>query len=151
MAYLFIFTCLRWCIYLQPATWFMGSIRYWLKTSCTRLLLFVLWYVDRTTKAPTARITIHGSETSTYISCIWYERTFYIKLFLNSWPKNSPPWSYVISTGHGYRTRHVVSTKFTIVINLLLLYCLTSIQPVTGSIVVMDFKVKGCLTFLCIL
>ena len=77
------------------------------------LLSLVLWYVDCNAKVDAARITIHGSDSSTYVSCILYVRisfpinlcftymisldcgfpgesglvliiySFYIKLFLN--------------------------------------------------------------------
>ena len=57
----------------------------------------------------------------------------------------------MISIGHGYRTSHVVSTNFTVVIDLLSLYCVTSNHLVTGSIIVTDFKIRGSLNFLRIL
>ena len=44
------------------------------KTSCTGMFCLVLWYIDRTTKAAAARIPIHGSASSTYISCRLYVR-----------------------------------------------------------------------------
>ena len=55
--------------------------------------------------------------------------SFSIKIFSNLRPRISPPWSYVISTGHRYQTSHIVSTKFAIVIAFLLLYCITSKHP----------------------
>ena len=41
-----------------------------------------------------------------------------IRIFLNSLPINSFPWSYVISVGIGYLDSHLVSTKFVIDIAL---------------------------------
>ena len=67
------------------------------------------------------------------------------------WLSNSLPWPYAISTGHGYCTSHVVSTKFAFVIAFLSLYCFISNHPVTGSIIVTDFNIKGYLPFLRIL
>ena len=43
-----------------------------------------------------------------------------IKYFLNSWPINYFPWSYVVSIGLGYLDVHLVSTKFATGIALLL-------------------------------
>ena len=124
---------------------------------------------------------IHGSTSSTYISCILYVRTRFpitwcilyvvafsrglpgksglvlipyycsVKILLNSWLNNSPPWSYLISTGHGYRTSRVVYTKFSITIAFLSLYSVISNHPVTGSIILEVFKIKGSLPFLSIL
>ena len=62
--------------------------------------------------------------------------------FLNSWPSNYPPQSYVISTGHVYQTNHIVSTKFAVVIAFLLLHCFIPKHPVMGSIIVTAFKIK---------
>ena len=181
MTSLSICLCLRCRIYLQSATWFMGKIIYQPKTSCPRIFPLVVWYVERTAKAAAARIPIHGSSSSTYVSCRCYVRTilpstlcilstiafaygfpgdaglvlipylFSIKLFVNSLPRNYPLRSYTTSTGHGYQTSHVVSTKFTIVIAFLSLYCVTSNHPVKGSIIVMDFKIKGAFPFLRVL
>ena len=72
-----------------------------------------------------------------------------INLFLNN--SNSPPWSNVIYTGHGYRPNHVVSTKFTVVMFSLSLYCVTSNHMVMASIIVIDLTIKGYFPFLCIL
>ena len=57
----------------------------------------------------------------------------------------------MISTDHGYRTSHVVSTKFLIIINLLLLYCVNSKNLVLGSIIVTEFNIKVSILFLHIL
>ena len=181
MTSLSICVCLRWRIYLQSAMWFIGRITSRPKTRCTGLLTLVVWYVKRTAKAATARIPIHGSALSTYVSCRLYVRTefpstfcilsmipsalefpgdtglvlipqlFYIKLFLNLWPRNSTPRSYLISTGHVYRTSHIFSTNFAIVTNFLLWYCVTSIHLVNGSTTVNAFKIKSSLPFLHIL
>ena len=135
-------------------------------------LPLVMCYVNHTTKVAAARITIHGSASSTYISCRLYMRTrfpsswciismivldcglpretglvlikysFPIKLFLNLWPRNYTPRSYMISTGHGYRTSHVVSTKFSFAISFFFVCCVTSNHPVMGSIIVTGFKIK---------
>ena len=75
----------------------------------------------------------------------------YIKISLNSRPMNYPPWSYVIYTGHVYHTRHVVSTKFEIIISFLSLYYIISNHPVTGSIIETGFKIKYYIPFLHIL
>ena len=72
-------------------------------------------------------------------------------IFINSWPRNPPPWSLMIPTGHGYRTSHVVSTKFATVIAFLLLCCVTSKCPVTGFIIVTAFNIRGIFSFLLIL
>ena len=126
-------------------------------------------------------MSIHGSELSMYASCRLYVRTIFpntwcilymvvfacefpgeaglalipfscsIKLLLNSWQRNSPPWSYVISAGHVYWTSHVVTTRFSIVIDFLSLYCLFPNHPVTGYIVVTYFTIRGSLHFLRIL
>ena len=112
----------------------------------------VQWYLIRTGKAAAARKSIHGSELSTYVYCRLYVSyvhdslvldvfvvafsygfpmesglllipyTFSIKIILNLRPRNYLPWSYVISTGHGYWTSQIVSTKSAIVIAFLLLY-----------------------------
>ena len=178
MTLLYIFVCLRCHIYLQSTTWVMGRIMSQPKTSWPGILPLVVWYVERTAKADAPRITIHGSASYIYVSCRLYVRTilpstwcilstivfacrlpgdeglllipysFSIKLFLNSWPRNSPHWSYVISNCHDYWTSRVVSTKFAIVVNFLSRYCVSSNYPVTGSIIVTDFKIKGYLPFL---
>ena len=46
-----------------------------------------------------------------------------IRYFLNLWPINSDPWSYVIFIGLGYLQIHVISTKFAIDIACSELYC----------------------------
>ena len=171
---MFICVCLAWGIYLQSATWFIGSIMSRPKTSWTGLFSLVLWYVYCTAKAAAANIPIHGSASSTYISCRLYVRcnwcilsmtafdcglpeeaglvlipySFYIKLFLNSWPRNSHPQSYMIYTGHVYQTSHIVSTMFAIVIDFLSLYCATSNHLVTGCIILTTFKHRGSFYFL---
>ena len=181
MTSLSIYACFCWRIYLQSATWSMGMVISWPKTSCTGLLHLAVWYVHRTAKATVARIHIHGSESSTYVSCRLYVRTifpstlciistivyaygfpgdtglvlisysFYIKLFLKSLTSNSTPRSYVLSTGRGYQTRQIVSTKFANVIAFLSLYCVNWNHPLTGSIIVTDFKIKPSFLFLHIL
>ena len=62
-----------------------------------------------------------------------------VRYFLNSWPVNYLSWSYMISIGIGYLDSHVISTKWVISIAVLLLYCVTSNHPVTGSIMVTAF------------
>ena len=161
--------------------WFIGRIIYQPSTSWPILLPIVRWYVERTEKAAAASNPIHGSASSTYGSFMLYFHarfpsdlcilsvvvfacgfpeesglflipySFSINLFLNLWPRNYPPRSYVISTGHGYRTSHVVSTKFTIAIAFLSLYYVISNHPVTGSIIVTYFKIRGSFPFLHIL
>ena len=151
------------------------------KTNRPGILSFFLWFVDSNVEAAAARITIRGYASFTYVSCRLYVRTrlpntwfilsmvtffcvfpgeaglvlipysFFIKLFLNLWPRNYPPLSYVISTVHGYRTSYIVSTKFVIVIVFLLLYFVTSNHLVTGSIIVSSFNIIGSFLFLCII
>ena len=85
---------------------------------------------------------------------IWFVLIIYscsITLFLNSRPRNSPPRSYMTFTGHEYRTRHVVSTKYSIIIDFLSFHCVTSNHLVTGSIIVMSFNIRGSLPFIRIL
>ena len=135
----------------------------WTKTSCTGILPLVLCYVDHTKNSAASMIPIHGSASSTYVYFRLYVCTrltinlciismmaftygltgryglvlipysFSIRIFLNSRPRNYPHRSYVISTGHVYLTSYIVSTKLTIVINFLSLYCViskhTGIQP----------------------
>ena len=67
-----IWYCLLCRMYLKYAMWFIGSIMYRPKTSRPGLLPLALWYVGRTTKAVATRISIHGSELSTYVSCRLY-------------------------------------------------------------------------------
>ena len=71
----------------------------------------------------------------------WAVIPYYLSIrdFMNSQPINSDPWSYVIYIGLGYLDNHVVSTKLSIVIAILLLYCVISKHPVTGSIMVTTF------------
>ena len=172
MTSLYICSCLRYLIYLQVDTWFMGSIISWPKTRWPVLLPFFMCWVERTVKSAATRIPIHGSVSYTYVSCrsyviTWFPNTwcilsmvsfacvfsgegglvliqysFYTKIFLNSLPSNFPPWSYMISTVHGCQTSHVVFTKFLIIIAFLLLYCVTSKHLFTGSIIVTAFKIR---------
>ena len=151
------------------------------KTNWPWLFCLVWRYILCTTKSNAARMPIYGSASSTYVSCRLYVRTRFpntwcilymvsfacgfpresglilityscsVKLIFNSLPINYTPQSYVIYTVHGYRTSHVVSTKFSIVIAFLLLYCVISNHPVTGYIIVMAFKIRGSLPFLRIL
>ena len=73
-----------------------------------------------------------------------------IRIFLNSWTINYDPLSYVIYIGLGYLYSHIVSTKFVIYIDPLLLYCVISKHPVTGSINVTSFRCKFSFrNFLC--
>ena len=170
-----------WCMYLQFSILLIGSIMSRPKTDWIIIFCFVWWYVLCTMKYASARMPIHGSASSTYVSCILYVckrflKTWYIismvtfacgfpggsgsvlipyscsiKILLNSWPRNYPPQSYVIYTGHGYQTSHLVSTKFVIIISFLSLYCVISNHPVTVSIIVTTFKIRGSLPFLHIL
>ena len=165
----------------QYDIWFICRIVSWPNTSWVIIIPLVWWYMDNTTKSAAARILINGMESSTYSSCRLYVRTrfhntwcilsifrfvcglpeedslvlflysFSIKLFLNSLPSNSPPWLYVISTGHRYRTSHVVSTKFVIVIAFLLLYFVISDHPVMGTIIVVAFNIRVSFPFVLIL
>ena len=141
--------CVRWRMYPQLDIWSIGRIMSRPKTNRPRLLCLVQWYVICSEIYATTRMPIHGSASFTYIFCRLYVRTLLprtwyilsivafacgfpgeadyvliiyscsIKLLLNSWMRNCPPWSYMIYTGHGYWTSHVVSTKFAIVIDFL--------------------------------
>ena len=55
---------------------------------------------------------------------------------------NSDPWSYMIYFGLGYLVKHVVSTKLSIDITILSSYCIILNHPVTGSVMLLDFKFK---------
>ena len=145
------------------------------KTNWTEMLTLVRWYILCTTREAAARMPVHGSASSTYIYCRLYVSyvhdslvldvfvvafsygfpmesglllipyTFSIKIILNLRPRNYLPWSYVISTGHGYWTSHVVSTKFAIFIALLLLYFVISSHPFMRSIIVTFFIILEAL------
>ena len=126
-----------------------------------------------------ARMSDHGSSLSTYVYlmlklCTRFPRNWWIRsnialevgftkvlglaviphsvsiiYFLNLWPINSDPWSYVISIGLWYLVSHVVSTKFVLDIALLSSYFGILNHPVTGFIMVTVFKFKFYLcTFL---
>ena len=153
MTYFSIWYYQPWRVYLQSSMLFIGRIISRTKNIRPGILSLVLWYVDFTAKAADTSIPIHGSAPSTSSPCRLYVRTrfpstwcilsmisffclflggdflvlisysFSIKIFLNLWPRNSPLQSYVISTSHGYRTSHIVSTKLAMVISLLSLYC----------------------------
>ena len=62
--------------------------------------------------------------------------------FLSLWPINYDPWSYVISIILEYLDSHVVSTNFSIDIDILSLYCAISNHPVTGLIIAMNFRCR---------
>ena len=64
-----------------------------------------------------------------------------IRDFLNPRQMNYDPWSYVISIGLGYLC-HILSSKFVIDIALLSLYYVISNHPVTGSIIIPNFRCK---------
>ena len=175
---LFIFVCLTWRVYIQSAMWLVGGIMSLPKNNWPGIFYLFRLYVYITSKSAAAGIPINGSESSTYVSCIFYVRTrfpnnlcilsmavfscgfpggsglvlimysFSVKLFINLWPRNYPPRSYVIYTGHGYRTRHVVSTKFAIVIAFLSLYFITSNYAVMGSIILTALGIRGSFPFL---
>ena len=51
-----------------------------------------------------------------------------ISYFLNSWPINSDPWSYIISIGLGYLDSHLVSTKSEI--GIALFFCIVLFQTI---------------------
>ena len=53
-----------------------------------------------------------------------------------------------VSTGHVYQTSHLVSTKFAIVVDFLLLYFVISHHLVTGSIIVTSFNIICYLHFI---
>ena len=145
-------SCFRWHVYLQLDIGLIGSIISFPNSIWPGIFCLFWCYVLHIKKSASARMPIHSSASSTYFSCRLYLRTrfpnnlcilsmvlfacgfpgetdlvlisysCYIKILLNSWPSIYPPWSYAISAGHGYRTSHIVSTKFLIVIAFLLLY-----------------------------
>ena len=154
-----ICACFRWGMYLQLAILLIGVIMSCRTTNWLGLFCLFRWYVIRTAKTAAARMSIYVSASYTYVFCIWYARIIFpnvwyilymvvftcvfpgeavlvlipyscsIKLLLKLWPRNYPPLSYMISTGHGYRTSYVVSANFTIVISFFLLYCVISNHP----------------------
>ena len=65
-----------------------------------------------------------------------------ISYFLNSLPIHFDLWSYMISVVIGYLDSHAVSTKFSVDIALLLLYCVILNHPVTGYIILTAFRYK---------
>ena len=67
-----IFVCLRWCIYLQSYTLFIGRIFSWTKSAGLECFTLVLWYVYCTVNGTVARIPIHGSTSYTNVSCRFY-------------------------------------------------------------------------------
>ena len=166
-------------MYPQVTMWFIWRVISRPKTIWYGLFPLVRWYVYRTTKAAADRIPIHVSVLYTYVSCKLYVLTRLpntlcilsmvlfacelleeadlvkvqyscsIKLFLNLWPRNYPSWLYGISTGHEYRTSHIVSTKCAIVITLLSQYYVISNHPVMGSIIVNNFRIRNYFPFLC--
>ena len=72
---------------------------------------------------------------------------FSIKILLNSWPMNYDTRSYAMLIGQGYLSNHVVPTKFSTVIDLLVLYWIYSNHPITGSNIATDFNIKGFPSF----
>ena len=133
----YICACLCWGINLQFAIWLIGRIMSRPNNNWPGLFCLVRWHLSCTANSAAVRITIQGSESSIYVSCRLKERIRFpnhwwvlsiitfacgfleesglvpipyscsIKLFLNSWPRNSPPRSYMISTGQVYCTSHV--------------------------------------------
>ena len=59
-------------MYLNSVMCLVGRIMYQPKTICNGLLCLVIQYMDHIAKADAYRIIIHGSEASTYLSCIFY-------------------------------------------------------------------------------
>ena len=153
--YFYFCYCSCWRIYLQLSTLDIGRIISCPKTSCPGLLPLTLWYMEHTMKAYADSIPIHGSASSTYVSCILYIRTrftitwwilygiaflwgfpgeyglvliansTFIKLFLNLRPINYPPF--------------------------LLLYWFIPNHPVTGLIIVTGFNINISSPLWCIL
>ena len=74
-----------------------------------------------------------------------------IRYFLNSGPINYFPWSYVISICIGYLDSHLISTKFAIDIAVLSSYCTISNHPVTGFIIVTNFRCKFSFSPFCLM
>ena len=72
---IYICTCLRWHMCLQSAKCLIGRIMSLPKTSWPGLLFLILWYVNCTVEAAVAGITIHESDSSTYVTCRLYART----------------------------------------------------------------------------
>ena len=82
-----------------------------------------------------------GFAVVSHLALISY--SFLIGSFLNTWHKNSFPRLYVIIVGRGYLHNHVCYTMFDIVEACLSLYCTISNHPVSGSIIVKDFIMRG--------
>ena len=61
--------------FFQFSTLLIGSIMFQPKTNWPRMFCLVRWYVLRTVKDDDARISIHGSASSTYVYCRLCVRT----------------------------------------------------------------------------
>ena len=158
-------------MYLQSTIVLIGIIVSRPNKNWPKILSLIIWFVYHTAKAYSARIPIHGSAPSMYVShifyvcvrrsitwCILYVITFAcgfsgefglyfipysssLKLFFKSRPMNSDPWSYLTSTGQGYLVNHVFYTMSKTVIAFLSLYCVTYNHPVTGPIILKSFNI----------
>ena len=61
-------------MYFQSDMWFIWGVVSLPNNNWSGLLNLVWWYIERTVKAATDRIPIHGSASSTYVSCSLYVR-----------------------------------------------------------------------------
>ena len=66
-----------------------------------------------------------------------------IRSFLNAWPRNSFPLSYVIIVRWGYLHNHVFPNRFDIAAACLLLYCTISNHLIARSVIVEAFSMRG--------
>ena len=78
-----IFPCLRWRTYLKSATCLIGRIMSWPKIRWPRLLLLILWYTNRISKAAIDRIPIIISSSSTHfpIYCTYAQHSLIVDEF----------------------------------------------------------------------
>ena len=67
---------------------------------------------------------------------------FLLNCFVNAWPRNSFPRSYIIIVGLRYLHNHVCCTRFAIIAACLSLYYIISNHPVAGYIIMNDFSMR---------
>ena len=143
------------------------------KTRCPGVDFSVVWYMLLTANTVSTNIPDQGSSLSRKLFCksnihmgftmtwwIIYNTEFdcvfavvsqlalimysvSVRSFLNTLPRNSFHWSYVIIVGRGYPHNHIWSTRFAILVAHFLLYCTISNHLFAGSIIVKDFKIRG--------
>ena len=131
------------------ATCSIGKIISLPDTNFSDYFWLVVWNVERIEKYYASIMSFQGSSSSkiflsssnvlTKLSSTWFIRlmielawgfpyvsgleiilySYSMKVFFNSWPKNSYPRQYVISVGRGYLASHVFPTNLVIAIVLL--------------------------------